>query len=232
MPLGVLTDNLMVALGGLLGGILGSRVSDKLKENLNLAFGFVAIGIGVTLVIKVNLLGAVVLSVIFGVLIGTALNLEDHIQGFFAGLNEKILKKAKPEEAYMSRFTTLLVLCCCSGTGIFGSMNEALTGDRTIILCKAILDFFTVMIFATMLGKFTAIIALPQMAILLTLFFSAKLIMPGMSEELIRDFSAVGGIVELMIGFRILRLSKLHAIDALPSLVLIFPISYLWQLIF
>ncbi len=232
MPVGVLTDNLMVALGGLLGGILSSRISDKLKENLNQAFGFAALSIGITLVVKVNTLGPVVLSLILGVLIGATLNLEEHVQGFFAKLNERLLKKAKPGEAYMSLFTTLLVLCCCSGTGIFGSMNEALTGDSTIILCKAILDFFTVMIFATILGKFTAIIALPQMVILLTLFFCAKLIMPGMSEELIRDFSAVGGIIELIIGLRILRLSNLHAIDALPSLILIFPVFYLWRLFF
>ena len=52
MPLGVLTDNLMVALGGILGGILKSRISDKLKENLNLAFGVAALGIGITLVVK------------------------------------------------------------------------------------------------------------------------------------------------------------------------------------
>ncbi len=232
MPLGVLTDNLMVALGGILGGILKSRISDKLKENLNLAFGVAALGIGITLVVKVNLLGAVVLSLVFGVLIGSVLNLEEKIQAFFAKLNVKILKKTKPGEAYMSQFTTLLVLCCCSGTGILGSMSEAFTGDSTIILCKAILDFFTVMIFATILGKFSAIIALPQMIIMLTLFFCAKLIMPEMSEELIRDFSAVGGLIEMIIGLRILRLSKLNALDALPALILIFPVSYLWQLIF
>lgn len=232
MPVGVLVDNLMVALGGIVGGLLGSRVSDGMKHSLTQVFGFAAIGIGITLVVKVNTLGAVVLSLILGTLIGHVLRLEERIDRVFAGLNRKLVRKSEPDEAYMGQFTTLLVLCCCSGTGIFGAMNEAMTGDATTILCKAVLDFFTVLIFATILGRFTAIIAIPQMAILMVLFFCARMIMPWMTDELIRDFSAVGGIIELIIGFRILRLTKAQTADSLPALLLIFPISILWRLIF
>lgn len=232
MPIGVLTDNLMVVLGGLMGGILGPRISEDLKKNLNQLFGFCAVGIGITLVVKVNALGAVVLSMIVGTLLGAVLHLGRRVQNVFAKLNQRMMKKAKPDEEYMAQFTTLLVLSCCSGTGIFGAMNEGLSGDSTTILCKAILDFFTVLIFATVLGKFTAVIALPQMVILLTLFFCSKLIMPWMTAPLVADFSAVGGIIELIIGFRILGLSRLQAVDSLPALLLVFPVSILWQMIF
>ena len=232
MPIGVLTDNLMVVLGGLLGGALGSRVPQRIKDGLNLVFGFCAMGIGITLVGKVSALGAVVLSVILGTLVGSALRLEERVNGFFAGLNERLLKKNRPDDAYMSMFCTLLVLSCCSGTGIFGAMNEGLTGDSTTILCKAILDFFTVLIFATVLGKFTAIIAVPQMVILLTLFFCSRLILPVMTDSLTRDFSAAGGIIELIIALRILGLTKMKAIDALPALLLVFPVSALWGMVF
>ena len=232
MPIGVLTDNIMVALGGLLGGALGSRIPEHVKDELNRIFGFAALGIGITLVVKVHSLGAVVLAVILGTLLGALLRLEERVNSFFAGLNERIMKKNRPDDAYMALFSTVLVLSCCSGTGIFGSMNEALTGDSTTILCKAILDFFTVMIFATVLGKFTAIIAIPQMVILLTLFFCAKLILPVMTDIMIADFSAVGGIIELVIAFRILKLTQMKAIDVWPALFLIFPVTELWNAIF
>ena len=140
--------------------------------------------------------------------------------------------KNNPDEAYIAQFTTLLVLCCTSGTGIFGSITEGLTGDSTIIICKAILDFFTVMIFASQLGKFCSVIAIPQMIIMLFFFFCAKLINPIMTDLLKADFSAVGGIIELIIGLRILKLSRFKTIDALPALILIFPISYLWNCLF
>ena len=232
MPVGVLTDNLMVVLGGLIGGLLGPRLSDDLKKSLNQLFGFCALGIGIYLTSKVDALGAVVLSLVLGTLLGSVLRLERRVQDFFRRLNQRLLKNAEPDENYMMQFTTLLVLCCCSGTGIFGSMNEGLTGDSTTILCKAILDFFTVLIFATVLGKFTVIIALPQMAILLTLFFCARLIVPWMTNQLTADFSAAGGIIELIIGMRILGLTKVQAVDVLPALILVFPISYAWHMIF
>lgn len=232
MPVGVLINNALVALGGILGGMLGPRISENIKENLNQLFGFAALGIGVTLIVKVTALGAVILSLILGTWLGSALQLEIRVQALFSRLNAWLLKKAAPDAEYMSRFSTLLVLCCCGATGIFGSMNEALSGDNTTILCKAILDFFTVMIFATLLGKFTAIIALPQMAILLTVFFFARQIAPWMTAEVMGNFSATGGIIELIIGLRILKLSSMKAIDTLPSLLLIFPVSFLWQLLF
>lgn len=229
MPVGVLTNSLMVFLGGLAGGLLGKKLPERIKDGLNQVFGFIALGISITLVVKVYTLGAVVLSVILGTCIGSWLRLEDRVNAFFAGVNARLLKASKPDSEYMSSFSTLLVLCCFSGTGIFGAMNEGLTGDSTIILCKGILDFFTVLIFATVLGKFTSVIALPQIAILLVLFFGAKSIMPLMTDVLTGDFSAVGGIIQLTISMRILKLSKVKAIDILPALPLVFPISILWN---
>lgn len=231
MPIGVLTDNLMVALGGLIGGLLGKKLPRRISDSLIQISGFAALGIAITLVTKVHSLGAVVLSVILGTIIGSALNFDDGVTRYFSKLNSKLVK-GSPDEEYMAQFTTLLVLCCTSGTGVFGSMTEGLTGDNTIIICKAILDFFTVMIFASQLGKFCAVISIPQMIILLAFFFSAKLLTPIMTDVIKADFTAAGGIIELIIGLRILKLSKAKTIDTLPALILVFPISYLWNLIF
>lgn len=229
MPIGVLLDNLMVLLGGLVGGLLGKKMPAHMKDGLNQVFGFIAMGIGITLITKVNTLGAVVLSVVLGTCLGSWLKLEDRVNAIFAGLNAQMLRATRPDQEYMTNFSTLLVLCCFSGTGIFGAMNEGLSGDSTIIFCKAILDFFTVMIFATVLGKFTAVIALPQMVVLMALFFGAKTLMPLMTDTLSADFSAVGGIIELTVALRILKLSKMKAIDVLPALLLVFPVSLLWN---
>lgn len=230
LPYGILINNLMVALGGLVGGILGKKLSKNISDALNQIMGFIALGIAITLTVKVKTLPAVALAVILGTLLGAALKLDDGVSRYFAKLNRKLMK-GDPDEDYMAQFTTLLVLCCASGTGVFGSMQEGLTGDATIIITKAILDFFTVMIFASNLGKFCSVIAIPQMIIFLILFFCASLISPIMTDVLKADFTAVGGIIELIIGLRILKLSKAKAVDSLLALILIFPISYLWNLV-
>ena len=51
------------------------------------------------------------------------------------------------EDEWMSRYIAAVVLFCASGTGIFGALQSGLNGDQSILISKAILDFFTAAIF-------------------------------------------------------------------------------------
>jgi uncharacterized membrane protein YqgA involved in biofilm formation len=55
-------------------------------------------------------------------------------------------------ESFIQNYVAIIILFCASGTGIFGSMQEGMTGDPSILIAKAFLDFFTATIFATTLG--------------------------------------------------------------------------------
>ena len=110
MPIGVLTDNAAVLLGGLLGGFLGPRMPESVKRNLNQLFGFAALGIGITLIVKVSTLGGVFLSLVLGTCLGTWLKLGERVDRFFTKLNAWMLKTTEPDEEYIGRFVPLLVL--------------------------------------------------------------------------------------------------------------------------
>ena len=120
------------------------------------------------------------------------------------------------------------MLCCFSGTGIFGTMNEALSGNHTTIICKAILDFITVMIFATKLRKNALLVTMPQLILLIVYFYSSSIISPLFTDVMPNDFSAVGEIIELTIAFNILKISDIKVINAMPALLLIFIIYPFW----
>ena len=60
--------------------------------------------------------------------------------------------------------------------GIFGAMNEGMTGDPSILIAKSFLDFFTAMIFACSLGIAVSVISIPLLIIQLTLAWAAALI--------------------------------------------------------
>ena len=85
---------------------------------------------------------------------------------------------------------TAIVLFCASGTGIYGAIVSGISGDHSILIAKAILDFFTAMIFACSLGKVIALIALPQCLIFLALFLLSGVIMPLTAPVMINDFKA------------------------------------------
>lgn len=74
-------------------------------------------------------------------------------------------------------------------------------------MSKAVLDFFTTMIFAASLGKAICAIPLPQCAILLVVFMVGRTLSAYLTPTMFADLSACGGILTLAAGFRVSRSS-------------------------
>ena len=233
MPIGVLINAACVLVGGVIGGAVGSRVPERIKKSMTLGFGVAAAALGITLIMKFHSIPVAVLAFVIGTIIGEFINIEDKVSRL-CGLVQKNLMKGKGgmQEEHMTKFLAVLALFCFSGTGIFGAMNEGMTGDSTVMITKGILDFFTSIIFASTLGYMVAFIAFPQCAIFCGLFFCASFIIPLTTPEMLGDFSAVGGITAVAVGLRIAEIKQFKVLNMLPSFVIIFPLSALWTWIF
>mgnify|MGYP002680561983 CR=1 FL=1 len=233
MPIGIITDVLSLFVGGLLGGVIGKHINGDMKIALNNTFGFCAMAIGVRLIVKMNSLSAVVLAMIIGAIVGEIFKLEDHVNRGVKVVAPKIVRNASADEIFYAQFCAVAVLFCCSGTGWYGCLNEGFTRDISIMVTKAILDFFTAIIFAAVLGKLVSYLAVPQAIIYAILFSVSRLVVPLVSQEMIADFSAVGGIVELATGMRIAGVKRdTKTINLIPAMLLVFPISALWTFLF
>ena len=226
-----------VAVGGLAGAFLGTKLPERLRVAMPQTFGLASMALGVSMIVKVKFLPAVVLALIMGAIMGELTNLEKTIGKIGThtkGLVERVFppREGLSQEEFIEKFVAILVLFCASGTGIFGAMNEGMTGDPQILLVKSILDFFTSGIFATALGYAVATICMPQLAIQLLLATGAAYILPMTSPSMMADFSAVGGIIMLATGFRICGIKAFPVANMLPALVLAMPFSYLWSSLF
>lgn len=233
MPVGVIVNALSVLLGGFIGAFLGNKIPERLRVALPLTFGAASMGMGIVLIGKVHTLPAVVLSLVLGSAIGELIKLEKGIEwcaGKVRGPIEKLFsgKNTMDSKDFMEKFVGIVVLFCASGTGIFGALNEGMTGDPSVLFSKSILDLFTAAIFATALGYIVATVAIPQFIILLGLFLSAGFILPMVNANLIADFSACGGIIMLVTGLRICGIKPFPVANMLPGLVLVMPIASLW----
>jgi uncharacterized membrane protein YqgA involved in biofilm formation len=138
-------------------------------------------------------------------------------------------KKAQLNTSFIQSYVAIIVLFCASGTGIFGAMREGMTGDASILIAKAFLDFFTATIFACTLGFAVSAICVPMLLIQLTLA-AASLIMPLTTPMMMADFSAVGGMLLLATGLRICGIKMFAVVNMLPALLLAMPISAAWTL--
>lgn len=233
--IGPYINSIAIILGGTLGVLFSPIIPQRLKDGLPASFAMTSIAMGVVMITKIAQLPAVALSVVIGVAIGELFSLEKKIQSFFSFIQSRVNKvlpvrtNNMTHEAYSQNFTALVVLFCASGTGIVGALNEGMNNGYDLLLVKSLLDVFTALIFATILGISIIIICIPQLIVQAILFYSAYLIMPFMTDISLGDFSACGGIIMIAVGLRIAKIKTFAVVNFVPSLFLIIPISLYWS---
>jgi len=240
MIIGPFVNGAAILAGSIAGVLLGTHVPRRISERLPLVFGCVAIGIGVSMVVKVSSLPPVALAVIVGSVLGEALRIEKLFQGLarlarraVAAITPKRARKgeedAKREVRHTETFISATVLFCFSAVGILGSLTEGMTGDTTLLFVKAIMDGFTALVFAISLGLSVGLLAIPQTLVQIALLFSATLILPLATPAMIGDFSACGGIIMIATGLTVAQVKSFPLSGMLPALLLVMPFSAAWR---
>ncbi|WP_297986069.1 DUF554 domain-containing protein [Oscillibacter sp.] len=230
MPIGILVNVASVLMGGILGSAAGAYIPARFNKALTSIFGLSAILIGISMIGQMDSLSAVILSLILGGLAGEAAQLERSVNRGITVLARRLPGSSLSDEQ-RENIISMIVLFCFSGTGWFGSMNAGITGDHSILFAKSIMDFFTAAIFGAASGYLVGLIAIPQCAVFLALFYMSKSLMPLMTAGMIGDFKAVGGIITLALGLKLSGIRHYDAINLLPAIILVFFISHLWSLL-
>lgn len=234
MPIGVIINALSVVVGGLIGAAVGGKLTSNFKDNLNMIFGCCSMSMGISTIVLMQNMPAVVFSIIIGTAIGLAIHFGERVNAAGRAMQRvvsKFVKSSKTEvseEEFQATLVTVIVLFCASGTGIYGAIVSGMTGDHSILIAKSILDLFTALIFACILGAVVSLIAVPQFVIFLVLFLLAGVIFPLTNDTMIADFKACGGFLMLATGFRMIKVKMFPTADMIPAMIIVMPISWFW----
>ncbi len=230
-------NSICIVSGALVGSLLGHRLGSEFRRKLMLVFGCISIGMGVFMIGKAQALPPVVCSLLLGSLCGELCRLE----AMFTFLARKLAVRFKgdrgianpvAQETIHEQFTILAVVFCASGLGFFGSMQEGLTGDISLLSIKALLDFPTAMFIAANIGAVVGVLALPQFAIQMGVLLSAELFAQWATPTMLGDFSSCGGFIMLATGLRMCGIMQFPIISMLPALLVSMPLSALWSRFF
>ena len=151
MPIGVIVNSIVIFAGGLLGGAVGNKLSEGIKEKLIMIFGLCSMAMGITTVILMKNMPAVILAILVGTVIGSMIHFNRIIEKGATKLEQIITKiipmkqenlTAEEETVRKNGLVTVIVLFCASGTGIYGSIISGMNGDNSILFSKSILSLF------------------------------------------------------------------------------------------
>lgn len=233
---GPITNSACIIIGAVVGAVCARVLRPELRRKFNLIFGCIAMGIGVSMTSRGNALPPVVISILFGAMLGELFRIESGVMrlAFRCSVlfHRKTSDASLPERAFRDQFAVATVLFCVSGLGIMGAMREGMTGDPSLLFIKSLLDLFTAMLFAANIGGIVGVLALPQLLTQMVILLSATALAPLTTPALLADFTACGGIIMLGAALTQLGLVQVPLLSMLPALFLVMPISALWARFF
>ena len=214
---GTLLNLLTVLAGGLLGTVLGDRLPPRLRENVVAGVGLFICAMGVKFAIDtanlLYLLGAILIGGVIGSLAGIERRLND--------VGEAVQRRfARPREAstIAEGFVTASIVFCVGPLTFLGAIQNGLTGDASLLVIKSVLDGFSAIAFAATLG-WGVLLSLVVIVIYQGGLAAGASVFAGLlSEAQLREMSAVGGLLILGVGLKLLKIRDVQVADYLPAI--------------
>lgn len=213
--LGVFVNIGAVVIGGVIGLFLKKGLSDKIKKVVMQAIGLSTIVIGISSAILTESMLLLIMSLVIGGIIGSLLKIEDNLDKLGLTIEEKF----SSEGGFAKGFVFATLLYCVGAMTIVGSLEAGISGDNTTLFIKSILDGTTAIILTATLGYGVIFSSVSILVIQGGLVLLSGLVEPFLTEALITEISAVGGVCILGIGFNLLEIKKIYVGDLLPALI-------------
>jgi hypothetical protein len=218
---GVLTGTLLnaatVLIGGLVGTVVGDRLPERLRENVVRGVGVFVVAMGVKFAIDTSnllfMLGAILLGGIIGSLIG--------VDAWLTQLGETLQQRfARGRTSTVAEaFVTASIVFCVGPLTFLGSIQNGLAGDATLLTVKSVLDGFTAIALAATLG-WGVLLTVPLILLYQGgLAVGASLFAGILSDLQLREMSAVGGLLLIGVGLKLLAIRDIKVADFLPAII-------------
>jgi len=222
MPIGSLVNMLAVIVGSLFGLLLGQRFPENIRRISIKGIGLCTLLIGTQMALKVENILLVILSILLGGILGELLNL----QSKFEQLGDQ-LKKRLPikNERFTEGLITTFILFCVGSLTIVGALEEGLRNDPTLLYTKSVLDGFSSIVFASVYGIGVLFSAFPLIIFQGGITLLAGTVEPYLTDMVINQLSATGGILIVGLGFNLLEIQNLKITNFLPALIIIIFLS-------
>ncbi|MEW5874420.1 MAG: DUF554 domain-containing protein [Candidatus Zixiibacteriota bacterium] len=215
---GTLVNTATVVAGAVVGLMAGNRLPERIKSIVLDALGLITIWIAVTMIIRGSRPLEIVGSLIAGGMIGEWIGIEAWLARFGEWLK---VRSRSGSGTFVNGYVTASLLFCVGPMTIVGCIQDGTTGDATLLLTKSVMDGFAAMALAATTGIgvlfSAATVIVIQGSLTLLGRHLADLTIPATLDQL----SAVGGMIILGLGIRLLGLKDIRVGNFLPALVVI-----------
>lgn len=221
--MGTVVNVAAIAGGSLLGLLVGRGIKEKYQETVIYGLALCVIVLGIQIALQGQHILLTIISLVVGSILGEALGIEEKLEQVGTLLAEKFQKSRKKgdagTDAFVEGFLTASLLYCVGAMAIVGSIQDGLSGDPTTLYTKALIDGLSGIIYASNFGVgvlFSALSVGVYQGILTAL---TGFLGPWMSQLVVQEVAACGGLMILGIGLNMTKLLKIRVGNMLPGLL-------------
>jgi len=220
--IGTILNVVTVLLGGGLGVFLGQRLPERMRETVLQGLGLVTLVIGVHLTLETNNVLIVLVSILIGAILGEWWRIDVGLERASEWLRGRVARRAPDRSLahFTEGFVTASLVFCVGPMTILGSIQDGLTGDYSLLAIKSVLDGFAALAFASSLGIGVLFAVITILVYQGGLTLAAGLAQNALSDAMIAEMTATGGVMILAIGLLLLDLRRIRVANLLPALVI------------
>jgi uncharacterized protein len=245
MPMiGTIINTIAIIIGGAIGMVFGSKLPERMRSTITAGLGLFTALIGIQMFLDTEQALIVLGSLLLGGILGEWWRIEDRLKNLGIWLEENILpiinkerhlsdlsdksgSNLSPDEKqnksilFVKGFMTASLVYGIGPMAILGSIQDGLVGDYNLLVIKSVLDFFASIAFASSLGigvLFSSLVILIYQG---TITLLAAQVQSIISEPMMTEMTATGGV--LLLGIAISSLLEIKTIrvgNFLPSLII------------
>lgn len=222
--IGTIINAVVILIGTAIGMLMRKGIPQRLRETVVFGQGLCVILIGMSGALKTSDVTGVIICMVIGSLIGAAINIEGRLDSLGKAIERRVSPSAG-EGSIAKGFVTASLVFCVGAMAIVGAMDSGLRGDHSTLIAKSILDGVFAIFFTSSLGIGVGLSAVAVLLYQGTIALLAGWIEPLLTEAIITEMSAVGGLLIAGIGLNMIYDKHIPVGNMLPAIFL--PMAYI-----
>lgn len=223
--IGSLINCVAILAGTAMGLLLRERISQRFRDTVMQGVTLCVLLIGIRGAIGTEDVTLLILCMVAGALMGEGINIEKRLQSLGDRAQRVFAGKGTGDSRFSQAFVTSSLVYCVGAMAIVGALDSGLRGDHSTLIAKSALDGVSAIIFSSTLGPGVALSALAVLLYQGLIALFAQQVSGLLTPEVIREMSAVGGLLIIGLGTNMLGVTKLRIGNLLPAIFL--PVAFL-----
>ncbi|EAX47000.1 protein of unknown function DUF554 [Thermosinus carboxydivorans Nor1] len=222
---GTIVNTVAVLVGSGVGLLLKRGIPVRYQQTVMQGLALAVLLIGLQMAFKTHNIVVVILSMVLGGIVGEAIDIDERLNR----LGDFVTARLGSEYGNAGQgFITASLVFCVGAMAIVGSLQDGLTGDATTLYAKSTLDAISSIVFASSLGIGVALSSIVILVYQGGLTLLAGSLSAVLSESVIVEMTAVGGVLIVGIALMMLEIKKIKVANLLPAIPVAAILTLLW----